>query len=578
MSTINHKIRHYFTTAAHGVDKDRGYKHFRFMLYGAMFAIFFVPLIATTVLSSLEYKNLLENEEREQLLWHTQGTQKTIEAFIHELQSVVKFTSRTFNYEALLEQENVSKLFHHLKDQYPGFVDLGVIGPSGIQQKYAGPFRLEGYDYSNQDWYVKVLARQLYMSDVFMGYRKLPHFVIAVSNKLPGKEEYWVLRLSIDYETLQNYISTVSTRASQDIFLVNNQGILQTRSNIFGELLEKHPFLYRPQDGELVIRSLKYKGTKYLKSFVHIKNSPWILGIAKEAYMYGEKWSLFQHRMRLIFLGCTFLALMVIVPVVNSITARLREANDKRNLAMTEAEHTNKLASIGRLAAGVAHEINNPLAIIDQKAGLMTDLMELSEEFEHKEKLLQSIDGIEDAVERCKVITHRLLGFARRMDVAFEHIDITDLLREVLSFLEKEALYSHIRFELAFAENLPLIFSDRGQLQQIFLNIINNAIDAIGKNGEITLIAALRDDEDILDICVHDTGPGMPPELIKRIFDPFFTTKEAGEGTGLGLSITYGLVKKLGGNITVESEVGKGTTFTVSLPVNDPKKEGGFNG
>ncbi len=578
MSSIIHKITHYLTIIVHGIDKGSSYKNFRFMLYGAMFAICFIPLIVVTGLSSLEYKKLLEKEEEEQLLWHTQGTQKTIEAFIHELQSVVKFVSKKYNYNELLEQENVSELFLRLKDQYPGFVDLGVIGPSGIQQKYAGPFRLEGYDYSDQDWYVKVLARQLYISNVFMGFRKLPHFVIAVSNKLPGKEEYWVLRLSIDYETLQNYISTVSTKASQDIFLVNNQGVLQTRSNIFGDLLETYPFLKPPPEGEIIINTANYNGIKQLRSFVHIEDSPWILGIVKETYIYGEKWSSFRHRMRLIFLGCTFLALVVIIQVVNAITDRLREADDKRNVAMTEAEHTNKLASIGRLAAGVAHEINNPLAIIDQKAGLVTDLMVFADDFQHKEKLLKSIDGIQDAVERCKVITHRLLGFARRMDVVFEYIDITDLLREVLGFLEKEALYSHIRFELAFAENLPMIFSDRGQLQQIFLNITNNAIDAIGEDGEITLITVLREDEDIIDISVHDTGPGMPPELIKRIFDPFFTTKEAGQGTGLGLSITYGLVKKLGGNITVESEVGQGTTFTVSLPVNNSHKGGGLNG
>jgi two-component system NtrC family sensor kinase len=241
---------------------------------------------------------------------------------------------------------------------------------------------------------------------------------------------------------------------------------------------------------------------------------------------------------------------------------------------MTEAEHTGKLASIGRLAAGVAHEINNPLAIIDQKAGLMTDLIDFSEEFKYKEKFSTSIEGIQDAVERCKVITHRLLGFARRMDVAFEHIDINDLLREVLGFLEKEALYSHINLELSLDDDLPTIFSDRGQLQQIFLNIVNNGIDAIGENGDIVLITSQRDEETI-DVQIQDSGPGIPPELITRIFDPFFTTKEAGKGTGLGLSITYGLVKKLDGNISVKSEVGKGTTFTVSLPINKTR-EGGF--
>lgn len=578
MSKFFHKFSHFFSYFLYKADKGGRYKRFRLMLFGAMFIIFFIPLFIASGLSSLDYRKLLQNEEKEQLLWQTEGAQKTIEAFINELQSMVKFVSKEYSYEDFLDQENVSELFVRLRSQYPGFVDLSVIGPNGIQKRYAGPFRLEGYDYSQQDWYEQVLARQIYNSDVFMGFRNLPHFVIAVSNKLPGKEEYWVLRLSIDHETLQNYISTINTKASQDIFLVNNQGILQTRSHVFGETYEKCPlFCNHTISSHTSIHTSVYKGMKYLSSCVHIENSPWTLGIFKEAYVDGEKWSSFRFRQRLILLGCTLLALITIAQIVNIITDRLRDEGEKRNAAMTEAEHTNKLASIGRLAAGVAHEINNPLAVINQKAGLITDLLELSEEFKHKNKVVKSIDGIQNSVERCKVITHRLLGFARRMDVVFEHIEINDLLHEVLGFLEKEALYNNIRFELSLDDELPMILSDRGQLQQIFLNIINNAIDAIGRDGKITLTTLLRDVETI-DVHIQDTGPGMTPELIKRIFDPFFTTKEAGKGTGLGLSITYGLAKKLGGNITVESEVGKGTIFNITLPINNIKREGSFHG
>lgn len=577
MADFFKKTRHFFFPFLGEDHTDGGYGRFRLMLYGAMFLISFTPLILATGLSSREHKKLLQIQEQEQLVSSIEGAQNTIEAFIHELQSMVRFVAGEYSYEELLEQGRISELFAHLKGQYPGFVDMGVIGPDGIQKKYAGPFRLEGYDYSEQDWYVKVLTRQLYISDVFMGFRKLPHFVIAVSNKLPGKEEYWVLRLSVDYETLANYVSTVNTRPSQDIFLVNNQGRLQTKSIIFGDILDMCPFFTHYKKGETVIHYSDYKGKKYLRSYVQIKNSPWMVVIVIEGYMYGEKWSSHRLRVRMIFLGCTVLILLVVVPLVNTITNRLQEADQNRNQAVIESQYTNKFASIGRLAAGVAHEINNPLAIIDQKAGLVTDLMEISEEFEHKDKLLHSVDGILTAVQRCKVITHRLLGFARRMDVAFEHIDVSDLINEVLGFLEGEALYSRIRFEKYFAENLPMVFSDRGQLQQIFLNIINNAIDAVGKDGLIVFSAEL-DNRTMVNIKIKDSGPGMSHETVKRIFDPFFTTKEAGKGTGLGLSITYGLVNKLGGKISVESKIGQGTTFSVCLPINDARNEGNYSG
>lgn len=567
----------FFSAFLPGVDSDGGYGRFRLMLYGAMFLISFTPLIIATSLSSREHKKLLEIQEREQLVFSIQGAQNTIEAFIRELQAMVRFVAGQYSYEELLEQDKISELFAHLKTQYPGFVDMGVIDPGGIQIRYAGPFRLEGYDYSDQDWYVNVLARQLYISDVFMGYRKLPHFVIAVSNKLPGKEEYWVLRLSIDYETLQNYVSTFNTSPSQDIFLVNSQGQLQTKSALFGNILSTCPLFDHYKKGQTVVHYAEYEGKIYPRAYVQIKDSPWTVVVVVEGYMYGEKWSSHRFRVQMIFLGCTVLALIVVVQLVNTITSRLREADQKRNQAVIEAQYTNKFASIGRLAAGVAHEINNPLAIIDQKAGLVTDLMQTSEDFSHKEKLLHSIDGILGAVKRCKVITHRLLGFARRMDVAFEHIDIRDLIKEVLGFLESEALYNRIRLEMSFPKELPTVFSDRGQLQQIFLNIINNAIDAVGKDGLIAFSGEL-DRDAMVNVKIKDSGPGMAPETVKRIFDPFFTTKEAGKGTGLGLSITYGLVKKLGGEISVESAIGQGTTFSVRVPIKDIRNEGNYGG
>jgi two-component system NtrC family sensor kinase len=217
----------------------------------------------------------------------------------------------------------------------------------------------------------------------------------------------------------------------------------------------------------------------------------------------------------------------------------------------------------------VAHEINNPLAIIDQKSGLMQDLLGLTEDFKYKDKFYTSIAGIQNGVSRCKVITHRLLGFARRMDVILEEIKLNELIQEVLNFLEKEAMYNRIRMELHFQQDLPTIYCDRGQLQQIFLNIVNNAIDAIGKDGLISIDSRLQG-PDVL-VKIKDSGPGIPPNILQHIFDPFFTTKAPGKGTGLGLSITYGLVKKLGGDITVSSEIGKGATFDIRLPIKPDK-------
>ena len=226
-----------------------------------------------------------------------------------------------------------------------------------------------------------------------------------------------------------------------------------------------------------------------------------------------------------------------------------------------------KMDAIGRLAAGVAHEINNPLAIINEKAGLMKDFLELSEDSGgNKEKFLSLLNAIFESVTRCRTITHRLLGFSRRTDVSRDIINLNDALREVIGFLEKEVLFRNITLELHLREDLPNVTSDKGQLEQVVLNIMNNAVDAIEKGGRIEIITDVKD-ENTLTISIRDNGPGIPENVVKHIFEPFFTTKEKGKGTGLGLSISYGIMQKLGGTISVQSEVNKGTTFTIEIPL-----------
>jgi two-component system, NtrC family, sensor kinase len=243
---------------------------------------------------------------------------------------------------------------------------------------------------------------------------------------------------------------------------------------------------------------------------------------------------------------------------------RYREADMLRAAAYHKMEYSNKMAALGRLSAGVAHEINNPVSIITEKAGLLKDLLLMSQETPPKDKVLELVESVIRSAERCGTITHRLLGFARHMEVRREPIDLDELLVEVLGFLEKEASYRNITVDFAFPETPPRIVSDRGQLQQVFLNIINNAFAAVDDHGRIEI--GVREVEgDRVAVWIADDGVGIAEEHLSRIFDPFFTTKK-GAGTGLGLSITYGIVKKLGGDIAVESTVGEGTRFTVTLP------------
>jgi PAS domain S-box-containing protein len=225
-----------------------------------------------------------------------------------------------------------------------------------------------------------------------------------------------------------------------------------------------------------------------------------------------------------------------------------------------------KLASLGLLVSGVAHEINNPLAIINEKAGLMKDILGFAADgFEHKEKFLSLLDSIFTSVDRSRVITRRLLGFAKAVDVKMETIDMNQLLEEVLGFLEKEAFHRKLNVNLDFSDDIGALESDRGQLQQVFLNIIKNAFEVMDDGGHLSIVTQLKDSE-MVQVTITDDGKGMSPEQVENIFEPFYTSGKA-SGTGLGLFITHGIVtKNLGGQIGVQSEEGKGTTFTIELP------------
>jgi len=248
---------------------------------------------------------------------------------------------------------------------------------------------------------------------------------------------------------------------------------------------------------------------------------------------------------------------------------REAEFREKMEQRMAAAE---RLASLGTLAAGVAHEINNPLAIINDSVGWMQLLIhkEDAAEIPIKGQLEKGLDKIAKSVERAKKITHQLLGFARRHDPVISEVDLKQLAEETILLVEKEAKHKDIEFMLESDPSLGKIWSDAYQVRQVLLNLLTNAIHATGSKGRIEII--LQKDGEQTILAVKDTGQGIPQENQERVFEPFFSTKPTGEGTGLGLFVTRGIVGKLGGAIEAESRMGEGTTFRIRLP-RSPKGE-----
>jgi two-component system NtrC family sensor kinase len=230
-----------------------------------------------------------------------------------------------------------------------------------------------------------------------------------------------------------------------------------------------------------------------------------------------------------------------------------------------------KMAAIGELAAGVAHEINNPVAII---SGTAEQLLFLIDHYrkrpeEMAEKLAKHVGIIHEQAARCKKITQGLLNFARKTETRKTPVDLSKLIEETLALVENRALNEGKRIVVDLDPTVPLLEADPHQLEQVFLNLVNNALDAINTNGTVTFRSHREEHEIVIDII--DNGAGIPEQHLKKIFDPFFTTKRIGKGTGLGLSICFGIIQSMNGGISVKSKPRAGTTFSVRLPIGKRK-------
>ncbi|NQT39597.1 MAG: two-component sensor histidine kinase [Planctomycetes bacterium] len=540
----------------------------RLWLYSVCVTAFvsLTPLVIFTWVNFYQYRKALREEVIHPISRLASISRRFMDDFLEERRAALTYVARRESYEDLCDREKLSRTLMDMKESFGGFVDLGVIDSDGNQRSYAGPYELEGLNYKEQDWFEEVCVRGIHVSDVFRGYRNLPHFVVAVRQHDIENGNFYIVRATIDAEVLNSYISSLDLKPSSDVFLINRKGVLQTASRHNGAVLDQCPMAVPPFSSRTeVLETAGEKGEPGILAYAYIEHSPFIFVVLKHPEHVMESWLLVRSNI-LWFLGTSIV--LIVVVILWSSTAlvnRIRDADHRHDNTLHAIAYTNKMASIGRMAAGVAHEINNPLAIINENAGLLKDLVSIDDKPLERDRLLRMAEKVIRSVVRCSSITHRLLGFAKRMDPAIERFALGPLLEEILSFFGKETEYRRIAVNFDVPEDLPMVESDLGQLQQVFLNILSNAFAAVAEGGQVD-ISVEAVDENMVTVRIHDNGVGIPEEHIDHIFEPFFSTK--GEyGTGLGLSITYGIVENLEGRIAVQSTVGEGTTFTVLLPI-----------
>lgn len=274
----------------------------------------------------------------------------------------------------------------------------------------------------------------------------------------------------------------------------------------------------------------------------------------------------FKITLGIIILTATFF-LVLAVYFSRYIVNRIAGADREHAAIDQQMAHVEKMANIGRLAAGVAHEINNPLQMIMAQVGWLEELIpeEDPKALKNHDEYVSTIGKMKHHIERAAVITHRLLGFARKINEEKESVDVNRLIEETFSFLEKDAEYNEITVNTSLDPDIPETFTEGHRLQQVLLNLIDNALDAVGRGGHIDIITSHSNST--IKIQILDNGPGIPPDVMQQIWDPFFTTKEKGQGTGLGLSISQNIIQSLSGTLEATNRPEGGTAFTITLPV-----------
>ena len=557
-----------------------------------MILVSFAPLILIAGIILYQFHVSYHEKVTAHLEEVVQKHRQNIDGFLDEKLADIRVMTRTFTLEQLGDESFLQGKLAILQQEHGGvFVDLGFVNEDGLQVAYAGAFKLARVNYAEADWFKKALKSDQFISDVFLGIRGLPHFIVAVKKEWQGTT--WILRSTIDFVAFNSLVENLRIGKTGLAFIVNRKGEFQTNpplavklnSRRYVDLLNDSYSEGLPPEGqvhlEATARLRKRRGDQepvtvierdpntaadYISVSTPLKNGEWLLVYQQDAAdAFSDLYRTRKLALVIFLLGGLGIVSMAFI-LAKRIIKHVAWADREKEMMNEQVIEAGKLASVGELAAGIAHEINNPVAIMVEEAGWVEDLLEDGGAWEDPEELRRALKQIKNQGARCKQITHKLLSFARKTDPELRRVQLNELIEEVVGLSEQRAKYSNVKLNLNLYPLLPEVYASPSEFEQVLLNLVNNGLDAMTPNGG-TLDIATRVDGGHVVVDVADTGHGIPQANLARIFDPFFTTKPVGKGTGLGLSICYGIIKKMGGEISVNSAVDLGTVFHVRLPL-----------
>ncbi len=529
---------------------------------------FTAPLICLSMYFHFQFNSTLKESGKLHLALLAESQKNTIDLFLQERVVNIFSLFHSSDFSLLPSGLHMDRYLQNLRQISDAFIDVGFFDFKGVQIGYSGPFPfLHGKDYSGENWFESLIKqnRNYFISDIYPGFRNKPHFTIAVKQLIDSNT--YVMRATLDPDKFYIFLRNISSDKGVDSVLINPNGYYQVVDPGVGKLLEKSDYV---PSGKMSagVEEIVTDHDSILVAYARLKETPWVLVVRQPFGVAYAK----MYTARKIMIAGTILIVLVIGLALWMVTDRLlRRAQttaEAREELHSQLLHATKLASIGELAAGIAHEINNPLAIIGATSGVIRDLFD--PHFKLKwtpEEINAELSVIDSAVTRARGITQQLLNFSRKTPPQLILSNINEIIDGVAGgLMEKEFKVADIHLVRDYDLDLPKVRIDPNQMGQVFLNLITNARDAINGSGTITL--STRHDDDHVRATVTDTGKGMTSAEMEKIFMPFYTSKEVGKGTGLGLSVSLSIVESMGGKIEVQSMPGAGSSFTVLLPVH----------
>jgi two-component system NtrC family sensor kinase len=542
-----------------------------------MILVPFIPFILVMGIGYYYFTISLETSTISAMKRIVEDHRQMIESFLRERTADLNYILNSESFDYLGQAENLRNVFEHLRKVSNAFVDLGIFNENGLHVAYIGPFQLSGRNYQNTPWFREVMKEGYYISDVFLGYRQIPHFIIAIAKS--DTEQRWVIRATIDTQIFNELVEGVSIGKTGEAYLLDAGGVFQTERRSGGSLTQKDPDYrkYGPaHDGIKTFLGTDTKGEQYLYATTWLKDKSWLLVVRQKKADAFKSLQKASYLIVLISLAGGAVIIGVAFYLTGRIIWRMERMDAEKNQLGEQLIHAGRLAEIGEMAAGFAHEINNPLQIMKSEHTLISmilaDLKAKGELIESEDvaDLEDSVSQIKHQVDRCAEITQAILKFGRKSEPVPEDVVLGTFIPEITGMVAKKASVHGIGMKQNISDSLPPIHGDPSQLQQVMINLLNNAIDAIvarhGFSGGELIVEALPSENNHVDIRISDNGIGIRSENLPKVFTPFFTTKPLGKGTGLGLSVCFGIIHKIGGEMSVDSQENVGTTFTIRIP------------